>query len=350
MLRRAILAWLGSCTVVVLSVGIASAQSVKKEFFDEAPKKWLELRTRSFEDIAIQVDSFMKHSTDRAKETFGKPREIKTRFIRYANGSFKFSESSPISDTDPRNKVPFYHRFITIHNGDETFVVNRAPNQPWKLIRKEESTEKLEFIAESIEAGWSSRNRRSIRHNLISLFADDPRLFTSRSGSVESLIAAYRKHDEKCFRDFKVRTDERFGRVVSVSLATEYDLANLRRRNPKRGAKIKVQGKLEFLADWYWLPLAFEFTHRELDKDGKELGLNKRRMTYAYDPKQFKSYSGKQSNRRYQIIPKSVELESRTSGSGFSSVIRHDIRRLNREEIASIEKHKKPGDFVKEKK
>ncbi len=346
MFRRTQHAFLFAWIALGLSSVVTYGQSIENEFRKVAPKKWLELRKKTFDNCAIAVEVYWQDTSKRAKSDFQRPREVKTRYIQFAMRDFRYYENVPLSDSNPTNSVPFGHRFVTIYNKKQTFMVSKPPKKNWKLLRSEKATKKFEFNPESVEPGWSSRNRRMVYNNLMHSFSMDPRLLSSRTTSLEFIIKSYIEYDEKCFRDFSVRKDKSLGRIVSVKLVMDTDLEDVPRRRPTKAVKLQVRGTFEFLADWYWVPLSLQTTRREFDKDGQEVSVSKSSANFDYRSRISPFQLSGADKKPAQIYPAKVQFKYESPLDGRNHQRSFKIRPLSKTEIESIKKSTDLSDFV----
>lgn len=319
-------------------------QGIETEFSEVAAAKWLELRKNAFDSIAIAVETREKTIRVDSKSLEVERRERVSRQKQLTRVDFKYVESVAISDTAPPLKVPPYNRpYITVYNPKQTFSVLKDPENNWVLMGVERSPSDYIFDKGSIKWDWQNNKIKGPITTLTQALGLDPRLTIGMNRTIEGLVSGALNHDPSSL-NFTLSSHDAFGRMVTVTISSNYDLDKLPRRPkslPKTAVRMTVDGELTFLADWNWVPTSIDLTTREFDSDANELGKTIQAFHADYDKNQI----GDAESLGKNLLPRTVKMLSKSGPNRNSTEIIYTIRSLSNSEIEAIEKTSTLSDF-----
>ena len=289
-------------------------EAVELEFRNEAPAAWEKFIKDSYSDysarISLKVDD-SRFANQRLK--------FVSKFERYASGDYRFCKIDTIRANESGGEQT--KSSISATNPSYGFTLESNGTGDWAIGSVVKTPEHFEF--DSVVVGKFPD--QDLRFNLQDVFLRYPRLEIHQQKTIDQF---YSEHTD-WFQSFSEREDSNLGRVIKVLIKGELELKPGPRSKTPGITKMPVEGEMEFLADYFFLPLNSEIRWMSVDDEGT----SKPRVVESFESKYASGFSKSNS------LPTSVKLEKNyfpSKGRASSKV--YQFEAFNDEELAKLKK------------
>lgn len=300
--------------VSVACVGAYAQESVELEFRNKAPAAWKQFIKERYSDYSARISLKVDDSRFPNQKL-----KFASEFERYASGDFRFCKIDTIRESESGAEQT--ESSISATNPSYGFVLESSGTGDWSVGSVVKTTEHFEF--DSVVDGKFPDG--DLRFNLQDVFLRYPRLEIHQQKTIGQFYAEHKDW----FQSFSEREDSNLGRVIKVLIKGELDLnPGPRSKNPQV-TKMPVEGEMEFLADYFFLPLNSEIRWMSVDDEGT----SKPRVVESFESKYENGFSKSNS------LPTSVKLEKNyfpSKGRASSKV--YQFEAFSDEELAKLKK------------